>query len=391
MTQESANAFVGNIPEKLQFPDIATIEQEAKLVDTRAVLDDGPSGGIHPAAIALALLRDITIPTDEIKAAAKRRLAARLPQLHTFVPLYITNHCDSECKMCGMRKGNTRLIRKFAGKKTIEEQLQIIYEHERILGVGFVTGEYGDEYTRLANAFRTGWAIRTAFDIGFKRIYFNIGSMGPGEIEVLAEWIDRDDPVTMCVFQETYDRDIYSRFMGTDPSYPKTDYDRRIASFEHWLDAGFRYVNPGSLVGLHRDIASEIVSLVSHVTHLANRGAVVDVSLPRMRPAHGTRNKSGVDDDAYLRMIATIALVCPDQRIVLTGREEEAFQREAIDLCGVFSPGSPDVAPYRYADRATNDAETSQFIAGDSRRPHDVLVKLQASGRAIDYFVGAAS
>ncbi len=390
MTPISANTFVGDLAEKLQFPDIATIEQEAKLVDTRAVLDHGAGGDIHPAAIALALLRDTTISNDEIRAAAKRRLATRKPQLHTFVPFYITNHCDSECKMCGMRKGNTRLIRKFAGKKTIEEQLQIIYEDEGILGVGFVTGEYGDEYTRLSNAFRTGWAIRTAFDIGFKRIYFNIGSLGPEEIEVLADWIDQDDPVTMCVFQETYDRGIYSRFMGTDPSYPKADYDRRIVSFEHWLDAGFRYVNPGSLVGLHRDAESEIVGLISHVTHLANRGAVVDVSLPRMRPAHGTSNVSGIDDPTYLRMIATVALVCPDHRIVLTGREEEGFQREAIDLCGVFSPGSPDVAPYRRADRAINEAETSQFIAGDSRRPRDVLTKLQAGGRVIDYFAGAA-
>ncbi|HEU4711122.1 MAG TPA: 3-methyl-2-indolic acid synthase [Pyrinomonadaceae bacterium] len=377
--------------DNLLFPDITTLEQQAKLVDTRAVLNLQTDEDLHPAAVALALLRDQTISTSEIRAAAKDRIAARVPQLHTFVPLYTTNHCDSECKMCAMRASNTALIRKFAGKKAIEEQLHILYENEHVRGVGFLTGEYSDEYTRLANAFRIGWAIRTAFDIGFERIYFNIGSMVPEEIEVLGEWIDKDEPVTMCVFQETYDRGSYARFMGNDPRFPKADYDRRIRSFDHWLDAGFRYVNPGTLVGLHQDTEAEVINLVSHVTHLANRGAVVDVSLPRLRPAQGLKNVSGVDDDAYLRMIATVALVCPEHRLVLTTREDEAFQKQAIDLCGVFSPGSPDVAPYKRDDHARNEIKTSQFIVADLRRPRDILAKLESEGRAIDYFAGSAA
>ncbi|HWF90085.1 MAG TPA: 3-methyl-2-indolic acid synthase [Pyrinomonadaceae bacterium] len=373
------------------FPDITILEEQAKLVDTRAALKVQADKELHPAAVALAILRDENISTSEISAAAKDRISARVPQLHTFVPLYTTNHCDSECKMCAMRGSNTALIRKFAGKKALEEQLRILYECEHVRGVGFLTGEYSDEYTRLANAFRIGWAIRTAFDIGFERIYFNIGSMVPDEIEVLGEWIEKDDPVTMCVFQETYDRSSYARFMGDDPRFPKSDYDRRIRSFDHWLDAGFRYVNPGTLVGLHQDTEAEVINLVSHVTHLANRGAVVDVSLPRLRPAQGLKNVSGVDDDKYLRMMATVALVCPEHRLVLTTREDEVFQKKAIDLCGVFSPGSPDVAPYRRDDHARNEIKTSQFIVADLRRPREILAKLEAEGREIDYFAGAAA
>jgi 2-iminoacetate synthase len=373
----------------LQFPTVSSLEAQVKAIDTRAVLKSGVSGSLNHAAVALALLRDTSISTDEVKAAAVRRIAARVPQLHTFVPLYTTNHCDSECKMCGMRKGNTKLVRKFAGKKALEEQLHILYEHERVRGVGFLTGEYQDEYTRLANAFRIGWAIRTALDIGFERIYFNIGSMVPDEIEVLGEWIAPEDPVTMCVFQETYDRGSYARFMGTDPQFPKSDYDRRVRSFDNWIDAGFRYVNPGVLLGLHDDIEAEAVDLVSHVLHLASRGAVVDVSLPRLRPAQGTRNASGVDDDKYLRVMAIIAFVCPEQRLVLTTREDQTFQNAAIDLCGVFSPGSPDVAPYRRSDTLINREESSQFLVADLRRPREILTSIEATGRVIQHFAGS--
>jgi 2-iminoacetate synthase len=378
---------IDNPHDELRLPNI---EAQALLVNTHAALAGGVEADIHPAAVALALLRDTSISTSALKAAAIQRISARVPQLHTFVPLYTTNHCDSECKMCAMRKGNTKLVRKFAGKKAIEEQLHILYEHELVRGVGFLTGEYEDPYTRLVNAFRIGWAIRTALDIGFQRIYFNIGSMVPEEIEVLSEWLEPTDPVTMCVFQETYDRDCYKRFMGADPQHPKSDYDRRVRSFDHWVDAGFQYVNPGVLVGLHEDVEAEVVSLVSHVTRLANRGAVVDVSLPRLRPAQGSKNVSGVDDEQYLRIMSIIALVCPDQRLVLTNRESEDFQKEAIDLCGVFSPGSPDVAPYQRSDTLINREESSQFLVADLRRPSQILTRIQGTGKVIDYFAGSA-
>lgn len=377
---------VANPCEEIQLPHV---ESQLAMIDTREALAGRVDPHIHPAAVALALLRDTSISTEELKAAAVRRISARVPQLHTFVPLYTTNHCDSECKMCAMRKGNSRMVRKFAGKKAIEEQLHILYEHELVRGVGFLTGEYEDQYTRLANAFRIGWAIRTALDIGFQRVYFNIGSMVPEEIEVLSEWIEPTDPVTMCVFQETYDRDTYRRFMSDDPENPKSDYDRRVRSFDHWVDAGFQYVNPGVLVGLHDDVEAEVVSLVSHVDRLARRGAIVDVSLPRLRPAQGSKNVSGVDDDQYLRIMSVIALVCPEQRIVLTNRESEEFQKVAIDLCGVISPGSPDVAPYQRTDTFVNREESSQFLVADMSRPSQILTRIQSRGKAIENFAGA--
>ena len=370
-------------------PDLAAVRAQAAAVDTRAVLALAPDQEPEQsrAAVALALWEDASVTTAQIKDAAEKRCAARRPQLHTFVPLYTTNYCDSECKMCSMRKGNDRMERKFSGKAEITEQLEILYRHEGVRGVGFLTGEYQDKYVRLSTAFRIGWAMRTALDMGFERIYFNIGSMEPDEIDVLAEWIGHDDPVTMCVFQETYDRPTYRKFMGqTDLGVPKADYDRRVVSFDRWLDAGFRYVNPGVLIGLADDLSAEIVSLVAHGEHLRERGATVDLSVPRMRPAMSSRDSTRVDDDAYLRMMSVVAFVCPDQRLVLTTREPQEFQDKALGLAGVISPGSPDVAPYRADSQARNELNTSQFLVADLRRPRHILGRIEQRGTPVGFF-----
>jgi hypothetical protein len=89
--------------------------------------------------------------------------------------------------------------------------------------------------------------------------------------------------------------------------------------------------------------------------------------------------------------MSVIALVCPDQRLVLTNRESEEFQEKAIDLCGVISPGSPDVTPYQRGDAFVNREESSQFLVADLHRPSQILTRIQARGKTIDYFAGTPS
>ncbi|HKS46439.1 MAG TPA: 3-methyl-2-indolic acid synthase [Amycolatopsis sp.] len=374
---------------RFRLPEPASISAEVASARARDLLDLPPDQEppISRAALAAALWRDRSVTNEELVAAAERRLATRRPQINAFVPLYTTNHCDSECKMCGMRKGNPRLIRKYAGKKELEEQLEILYYHEYVRGVIFLTGEYQDKYARLSTAFRIGWAIRQALDMGFQRVHSNIGSMESDEIEVLGEWVGRDEPVGIAVFQETYDHDSYRRFMGEESSdVPKADYARRLSTFDRWIDNGFRHLNAGVLVGLHDNVESELVRLIAHVTHLRRRGAIVDVSLPRMRPASSAHNNTWLDDDEYLRMMAAFAYSCPDQRLVLSSRENEQFQDRSVGLCGVVSPGSPDVAPYQRDGAPLNDEESSQFIAGDLRRPRETLLRVRDGGRDMGFF-----
>ena len=369
-------------------PDLESVREEASQIDARAILDAPEEVRRHArAAAALALWGDLSISTVQLKAAAEKRCSTRRPALYTFSPVYTTNYCDSECRMCSMRKGNSRMDRKFAGRDLILNQLDVLYTHEGVRGVGLLTGEYGDKYTRLSSAFRVGWAARAALDMGFEQVYFNIGSVDREEIEVLGEWVSQEDPVMMCVFQETYHRETYRTFMGaTSESVPKADFDRRAASFDAWLDAGFTHVNPGVLVGLHDDLSAELVNLVAHAEHLDGRGATVNLSLPRMRPAKASRAASRVSDDDYLRLMSVLAFLDPDQRLVLTAREPAEFQEQVIDLVGVFSPGSPDVGAYSARSQARNSEDSSQFLVADIRRPRDILRRLGAEGKDIRHF-----
>jgi 3-methyl-2-indolic acid synthase len=357
------------------------------------ILNDEKKISIDPevrAKQAFAMFSQREIPTNAIMTKSAKRVELYKIEKETFVPIFLTNYCDSQCKMCGMRKSNKDLIRKFSNRKHIIEQLSILKDVDQVYGVGFLTGEYQDKYTRLTNAFYTGWAINQALEMGFQQVYFNIGSLTPDEIEVLSSWLpEGHERITMCVFQESYNRSTFAKYMGKKKELiPKADYDRRIQSFESWLDAGFKAVNPGFLVGLH-DPGEELVNILRHVSHLENRGARISVSLPRLRPALNAVNQYiMVSDEDYVRLISIIAYFSPQSGIVLTTRENINFQDRVMPFVRTISPGSPDVAPYKRDSEAPNNEKSSQFLIPDHRRPIDILQRLKDNGYQFKYFKG---
>ena len=123
--------------------------------------------------------------------------------------------------------------------------------------------------------------------------------------------------LTMCTFQETYDRRTYGKFMGRDPENPRSDYERRLTNFDRARRAGFRVANPGVLLGLSADVAFEMVASTLHVEHLLQSGMEVYLSTPRLRriAGRGTEGKvtgRGVDDDDFVRLLALLSLALPD-------------------------------------------------------------------------------
>ena len=130
------------------------------------------------AALALAIFQNQNINYDELKAAATRRKVQVCGKdIIGFVPIYLTNHCARECKMCGMRHTNKDLVRQFATKSVIIQQLHYLYEEQDMREVAFLTGEYNDDYTRKANSFIVGYALDQALEMGFEHVYMNIGSL----------------------------------------------------------------------------------------------------------------------------------------------------------------------------------------------------------------------
>jgi 2-iminoacetate synthase len=320
---------------------------------------------------------------ESLRAAAIARRGSHAYELETFSPLYLTNTCDSECKMCGMRRDNRELDRQTAGPSEIQRQLEIL-TRRGVFAVGLLTGEYRRD-TRHWSIALTREALGRALELGFRHILINIGSLDDRELEDLLADVPRGEDgrttpkVTLCTFQETYDRDSYRRFMGDNPENPRADFDRRLENFDRAADAGMRVVNPGVLLGLCRDLAYELVALALHVRHLLARGLEVYVSVPRLRQASGADNARGVSDDEFVRLVAVLSMGLPQAKIVLTTRESAEVQRRVLPMVTVLSAGSSAVTPYTETG-AHFPLEASQFEVIDQRPFETILGEYIAEG-----------
>ena len=337
-----------------------------------------------------ALLLSSSVTTETLTAIAAARRPAGGPHLETFSPLYLTNECDAECLMCGMRSSNATLARETADEGTVEAQLDILHGRG-VRGVALLTGEYHHGRLRQAMIRRAAQALATALGRGFTHVLINIGALDDAEYGTLLAAVPRgrdgrvSPRVTMCTFQETYHPGSYARFMGTTPENPRSDFVRRLTNFDRAADAGMWVANPGVLLGLHHDVGFELLALLAHIRHLRARGLEVYVSLPRLRRASGTPYPAGVDDDMLCRVVAVLSFGRPDVKVVISTREPPAMQRRLVPLIGVLTPGSPGVAPYT-ATGARFELEASQFEVLDHRPIEAILGEFIANGATIDCY-----
>lgn len=336
------------------------------------------------------------VATDAIAALARRARGTRTKQLETFSPLYMTNTCDAACRMCGMRRDNDALERETAELDVVEAQLGTLLERG-MQAVALLTGEYGAERRPWAMRYVNA-ALRATERLGFNHVLVNVGSIDEDELPVLLDGVARRadgmlaPKVTMCTFQETYDRRTYGKFMGRDPENPRSDYDRRLTNFDRARRAGFRVANPGVLLGLCPDVAFEMVAATLHVEHLLAAGMEVYLSTPRLRRVagrdpEGAEAARGVDDDDFVRLVALLSLALPDAKLVLTTREPREIQQRVADLVSVLSAGSSAVAPYT-EDGARFPLEASQFEVIDQRPFEAILREHLDAGVAIENFRG---
>jgi len=347
------------------------------------------AGGVLTPLDAAAMFLSPHVETAALERGASARRGPG-KSIETFAPLYVSNECDAECRMCGMRKDNVALQRETASPASVDEQLRIL--HRRGLrGVAVLTGEYAHGPMREAMLARAGTTIRGALQRGFQHVLVNVGAIDADEYPGLLAGVETDGEgavaphLTMCTFQETYDRDVYRRFMGESPGNPRADFDRRLTNFDRAEAAGMWSANPGVLLGLNPDVAFELLALLDHVRHLEERGLRVYVSLPRLRRASGTPRAGGVSDDDLARMIAAIGAAAPSARVVISTRESPALQARLLPMIHVLTPGSPGVAPYTSAG-ARFELEASQFEVLDHRPFEGVLGDVLAAGYPVECY-----
>src|SRR5207249_2960489 len=103
---------------------IRDILDEARPLAASVSLPAAPGGEL--SIVEMAALLHSKHGAESLRAAAIARRGSRAYELETFSPLYLTNTCDSECKMCGMRRDNRELDRQTAAPAEIQRQLQIL-------------------------------------------------------------------------------------------------------------------------------------------------------------------------------------------------------------------------------------------------------------------------
>ena len=328
------------------------------------------------------------IKTSELIDLAKEMREPHALEIETFCPLYISNECDAECLMCGMRNFNNSLIRQTADEGTIKDQLKIL-GHRGIRGVALLTGEYRHGKMRKEMLNRTSIATRDALTSQFEHILINVGSIEEEEYEPLLHGVPRLDDgsvsphITMCTFQESYHPDVYKKFMGTTTENPRSNFTRRLQNFDRAAAAGMRSANPGVLVGLNPDLTYEMLALLAHCHHLENLGMTTYVSLPRLRKASGAPHSAGVGDDEFFRLIAVLSAGIPKAKLVISTRESPKIQQKLLPIIDVLTPGSPGVAPYTL-ENARFEVEASQFEVADHRPFEEILGECLRAGAKID-------
>jgi len=368
----------------------ARAEQRASSPDVLPLLGAVASGGALDDEGAAALFLSARVETAALLRAAAERKQAGGRRIETFSPLYLTNECDAECRMCGMRGTNETLVRETADVATAVAQLDIL-RRRGLRAVALLTGEYRTGGRRREMLARTAEVLREALARGFDHVLVNVGALDAPEYPELLQGLPRrtdgrlEPHVTMCTFQETYDPDVYARFMGAAAENPRSDFARRLTNFDRACDAGMWAANPGVLLGLNPDVAWELLALLAHVRHLEARGMDVYVSLPRLRKASGTTHRAGIGDEALARLAATLALAVPAAKVVVSTREPPAVQRRLLPVIRVLTPGSPGVAPYTETG-ARFDLEASQFEVLDQRPFEAILGEVLATGTEIDCY-----
>lgn len=303
----------------------------------------------------------------------------------TFVPLYITNYCDSKCAICNMRVQNKNFIRIEGPQDEILEQIKIIYEVEGISSICFLSGEYIPGKKRYDNLHRIIWCINAAIKIGYEKIYFNIGSLYDEEIKELKENILDKSKIVLSLFQETYNEECYKSFFGVKSSdNPKSNYDLRVSTPERWINAGFQQVDIGILLGLTNP-SNDIDELITHAKKLKAMNATVHISLPRIRGIKSV--PYNISDDEFRSIIQNIATKCPWAHLIITTRESVEMINSLLKYIKIISPGCSDVLPYSKEGKIYNNELTSQFQVSPIReRPSTVLNNLDVKPCSINYY-----
>ncbi len=235
-----------------------------------------------------------------------------------YTPLYIANHCVNECSYCGYNLKN-RIRRAKLSYEEIEAEARAIAAGG-LTDILLLTGESRakSDVPYIAGAVKI-----------LARHFRSVG------IEVYPMSVDEYREVReagadyVSVYQETYDPALYDK---VHISGPKKDYAWRFGANLRALEAGFRGVSFGALLGLG-DFRRDVLACGAHAFHVARKYPMAEISFstPRIRPyPNQPRNESYMGEAELAQVILALRLFMPWAGLSLSTRERAAFRDEFI-------------------------------------------------------------
>ena len=304
------------------------------------------------------------------------------PRIVLFAPMYVSNLCKNECLYCAFRVSNKALKRRSLSMEEIAEETRILVNqgHKRVLLVSGEAYPPKEGFDYIIKALETVYATKgDKPGAEIRRINVNLA---PETVENFKR-LKEADIGTFQLFQETYDRKVYSQ-MHTHGK--KSDYDWRVTALDRAMEAGIDDLGMGVLFGLS-DWRFEVLSLMQHIEHLEDKYGVGchTISMPRLEPAHGSDIASApphaVSDSDLKKIIAILRLAVPYTGMIISTRETAAMRRETIALgISQISAGSR-TNPGGYAEEENEGTfAESQFQLGDHRPLGEVVAELAEMG-----------
>ena len=313
--------------------------------------------------------------------------------IRLFAPLYLSNECINNCKYCGFSRDNPIL----RVTLTVDE---VVREARALKGQGFrnlllVAGEHpkfvSNDY--LVDCVR---ALRDEIP----GISLEVGPMETGEYRPIVQ----AGAEGLVVYQETYDREIYSEMHTAGP---KRNFDWRVETAERAYAAGFRRLGIGALFGLG-DWRLEALAVAAHAEYLLRNcwKAQLTISLPRLRPCAGEFEPlTHIQDRELVQLVCAFRIVFPDVGLVLSTREPAKLRDGLIPLgITLMSAGSHtepggytgagkehlhrtergrivDLGASEWASARNGDVRaTGQFDIADGRSPQEVADLIRRLG-----------
>jgi 2-iminoacetate synthase len=333
-------------------------------------------------------------PQDDAKLEENAREAEKLTRqnfgrtMRLFAPLYLSNECVNVCRYCGFSRDNP-ILRVTLAVDQVEAEARHLYE-QGFRNVLLVAGEH-------PKFVAPDYLARCVERLGkfIPALSLEVGPMETAEYEpIVAAGAEG-----LVVYQETYDRQLYTEL---HTSGPKRDFDWRLDCPERAYAAGFRRLGIGALFGL-APWEGEALALAAHVDYLLRHcwKASVTVSLPRLRPAAGEfQPRTEFSDRALVQVILALRLCFPQVGIVLSTREAPALRDRLVRLGvtlmsagshtepgGYTGAGSESVHQTRrgkavpvIASEGEHLVATEQFSIADERSPGEMATRLRELG-----------